>query len=197
MKTKLITCGIILASFAVKAQPQSRQNSDDVNTLSYPDERHFKNIQQLTFGGDNAEAYFGFDNEHIVFQRTNLKEGLMCDQIFYGAIPSSSKEKFNYKLVSTGKGKTTCAYLMPDRKQVIYASTHLGARDCPPVPDKKALKKYVWPIHDSYDIFIADLNGKVTQQVTTEKGYDAEATISQEVIKLYSPLCVTVTLIFM
>ncbi|HTN47772.1 MAG TPA: hypothetical protein VL098_15595 [Flavipsychrobacter sp.] len=147
-------------------------------TLTYPDEKHFKNIQQLTFGGDNAEAYFGFDNEHIIFQRTNAKEGLKCDQIFYGKIPSSAKEKFTYKMVSTGKGRTTCAYLMPDKKHVLYSSTHLGADTCPAVPDRKVLKKYVWPIYDSYDIFVADLNGKVTKQLTHEKGYDAEPTIS-------------------
>lgn len=147
-------------------------------TLGYPDEKHFKNIQQLTFGGDNAEAYFGFDNEHIVFQRTNPKEGILCDRIFYGTIPKKASEKFNYKLVSTGKGRTTCSYLMPDKKHFLYASTHLAADTCPPVPDRNILKKYVWPIYDSYDIFVADLNGKITKQLTKEPGYDAEATIS-------------------
>jgi dipeptidyl aminopeptidase/acylaminoacyl peptidase len=149
-----------------------------VRDLKYPDEKHFNNVQQLTSGGDNAEAYFGFDNTHIVFQRTNPKEGLQCDQIFYGEIPESKDGQFNYKLVSTGKGRTTCAYIMPDKEHVLYASTHLRADSCPPVPDKKALKKYVWPIYDSYDIFIADLSGKITNQLTKEPRYDAEATIS-------------------
>lgn len=172
---------LILAGIAVLTAVSSFAQHADApkdGTLVYPDEKHFKNIQQLTFGGDNAEAYFGFDNEHIVFQRTNTKKGLNCDQIFYGKIPSSSKEGFKYKLVSTGKGRTTCSYLMPDKKHVMYASTHLGADTCPPVPDRKVLKKYVWPIYDSYDIFVADLNGKVTKQLTHEKGYDAEPTIS-------------------
>lgn len=170
---QLITAGAILSGFTVVAQDKTKNN-----TLIYPDEKHFRNIQQLTFGGDNAEAYFGFDNEHIIFQRTNPKEGLQCDQIFFGKLPKSAKEKFDYKLVSTGKGRTTCAYIMPDKKHVLYASTHLGGEDCPPVPDRKVVKKYVWPIYDSYDIFIADLNGKVTKQLTTEPGYDGEATIS-------------------
>jgi dipeptidyl aminopeptidase/acylaminoacyl peptidase len=146
--------------------------------LVYPDEKHFTNVRQLTFGGDNAEAYFGFDNEHIIFQRTNAGEGIKCDQIFYGKIPSGADEAFSYKMVSTGKGRTTCAYIMPDRKHVLYASTHLGADTCPPVPDRNILKKYVWPIYDSYDIFVADLNGRVTGQLTKTAGYDGEATIS-------------------
>lgn len=179
MKKKIITIAAILmtAQTIVQAQHHSKQQPAQLS-LAYPDEHHFKNIQQLTFGGDNAEAYFGFDNEHVIFQRTNPKEGIHCDQIFYGKLPKNAHEKFEFKMVSTGKGRTTCAYIMPDKKHVLYASTHLGADTCPPVPDKKALKKYVWPIYSSYDIFVADLNGKITQQLTHEKGYDAEATIS-------------------
>ncbi len=148
------------------------------SNLSYESEKHFKNVRQLTFGGDNAEAYFGFDNEHIVFQRTNKSQGVECDQIFYGAIPTNDKDTFAYKMVSTGKGRTTCAYLMPDKKHLLYASTHLGSVACPPVPDRSVVKKYVWPIYESFDIFVADLNGKVTKQLTKTPGYDAEATIS-------------------
>ncbi|OSZ79679.1 hypothetical protein CAP35_14850 [Chitinophagaceae bacterium IBVUCB1] len=146
--------------------------------LVYDDEKHFKNVRQLTFGGDNAEAYFGPDGKAIIFQRTNPKEGLNCDQIFYAKLPKSATDKFEYSLVSTGKGRTTCAYIMPDRKSVVYASTHLGGDTCPPVPDRKVLKKYVWPIYDSYDIFVADLKGNIIKQLTTEAGYDAEAVVS-------------------
>lgn len=175
MKRYFLSCLALFTSAVSFAQHEaSLQNG----ALAYPDEKHFKNIRQLTFGGDNAEAYFGFDNDHIIFQRTNAKEGLMCDQIFYGKLPSKADEKFDYKMVSTGEGRTTCAYLMPDKKHLLYSSTHLGSADCPPVPDKKAMKKYVWPIYDTYDIFIADLNGAITQQLTHEKGYDAEPTIS-------------------
>lgn len=150
--------------------------------LIYPDEKHFKNIQQLTFGGDNAEAYFGFDNSHISFQRSSKKDGINCDQIFFGKIPdhNSVHEQFRPVMVSTGKGRTTCAYIMPDQQHVLYASTHLGADTCPPVPDRKVIKKYVWPIYDSYDIFIADLKGKITKQLTKTPGYDGEAVISRD-----------------
>ncbi|MES2704174.1 MAG: hypothetical protein V4649_16150 [Bacteroidota bacterium] len=151
--------------------------AQDPQTLTYSDEKHFKNIKQLTFGGDNAEAYFGFDNKHITFQRTSAKDGVPCDQIFYGAIPSG-KDKFDYKLVSTGKGRTTCAYLMPDKKHLLYASTHLAMDTCPPVPDRSKIKKYVWPIYESYDIFVADFKGKISKQLTNTPGYDAEGTVS-------------------
>jgi len=150
------------------------------DTVLYPDETHFTNIQQLTFGGDNAEAYWSYDGKYIVFQRTNPKEGINCDQIFVGKVPRPG-EKFEYKMVSTGKGRTTCPYFTKDGKHIIYASTHLAADTCPPVPDRKKYgNKYIWPLYDGYDIFMADLDGKIVKQLTSAKGYDAEPTLSPD-----------------
>ncbi len=149
------------------------------DTILFPGETHFANVRQLTFGGDNAEAYFSFDGKWLIFQKTNPKEGITCDQIWMGKIPTAEGEKFEPKLVSTGMGRTTCAYFYPDGKHILYASTHLGSKDCPPVPDRsKYGNKYIWPVYESFDIFKADINGKIVQQLTNVKGYDAEATIS-------------------
>lgn len=79
--------------------------------------------------------------------------------------------------ISTGKGRTTCSYFMPGDKHILFASTHVGNDSCPP-PAKAYLNKYLWAIYDTYDIFVSDLKGKIVKQLTTEKGYDAEATIS-------------------
>ncbi|MGZ8559874.1 MAG: TolB family protein, partial [Chitinophagaceae bacterium] len=150
------------------------------DTILYPDENHFSKIQQLTFGGDNAEAYWSYDGRYIVFQRTNVKEGLNCDQIFIGKVPQAG-EKFEYKMVSTGRGRTTCPYFTKDGKHIIYASTHLAADSCPPVPDRKKYgNKYIWPLYNSYDIFMADLDGKIVKQLTKTRGYDAEPTLSAD-----------------
>ena len=155
--------------------------ADPTDTLHYANEVHFKNIQQLTFGGDNAEAYWSFDGKSLIFQRTNPKEGIDCDEIFMGNIPQSITEKFEYKLLSKTKGRTTCSYLLPDGKHFIYASTHLGGTECPPTVDRsKYGNKYIWSVYDSYDIFMADMNGKVVKQLTNHKGYDAEGTLSPD-----------------
>ena len=151
-------------------------NSD---TILFPGETHFSNIRQLTFGGDNAEAYVSFDGKWLIFQKSNSKEGILCDQIWMGKIPQKPEDKFEPKLVSTGEGRTTCAYFYPDGKHILYGSTHLGSKECPPVPDRtKYGNKYIWPIYESFDIFKADFNGKIVKQLTNSKGYDAEATIS-------------------
>lgn len=157
----------------------SDANAGFSDTLHYPEETRFKNIRQLTFGGDNAEAYWSYDGKYIVFQRTSAKDGIPCDQIYVGKVPEKAGDKFEYKMVSTGKGRTTCAYFTKDNKHVVYASTHLGGDECPPVPDRSQYGgKYIWPIYASYDIFMSDLDGKIVKQLTNTPGYDAEATLS-------------------
>ncbi|HMO34321.1 MAG TPA: hypothetical protein PKE63_02120 [Lacibacter sp.] len=158
--------------------PLTPVNND---TVHYPEETHFRNVRQLTFGGDNAEAYFSFDGKWLIFQKTNPAENIPCDQMYIARIPTSPDEPFVPQLVSTGKGRTTCGTFTRDGKHVIYASTHLGGDACPPVPDRSQYgNKYIWPLYDTYDIFMADLNGKIVKQLTNSKGYDAEATLSPD-----------------
>jgi TolB protein len=161
----------------VVAQPGVSKPVTD--SLQYAGEKNFKNITQLTFGGDNAEAYWSYDSKWLVFQKTYVKEGIPCDQIYIGKVPTKPGQVFTPKLVSTGKGRTTCGFFTKDNKHVVYASTHLAADSCPPVPDRKKYgNKYIWPLYASMDIFMADLNGKIVKQLTNSPFYDAEATIS-------------------
>lgn len=158
----------------------SRQAAAQSDTLHYPEETHFRNIRQLTFGGDNAEAYWSFDGKWIVFQRTAPREGVPCDQIFIGKVPKAG-EPFTFRQVSSGKGRTTCAFFMKDNKHLVYASTHEGGDSCPPPVDRaKYGNRYIWPVYSSYDIYLTDLKGKLVKKLTTTPGYDAEATLSPD-----------------
>jgi len=149
--------------------------------LAYPGENHLKNIRQLTFGGDNAEAYWSFDGRMVSFQSNNKAWGVQCDQIFFTPVDGLTNLKEEKpKMVSTGKGRTTCAYFMPGDKRILFGSTHLGGDACPAEPERTAGGKYLWPIYDTYDIFVSDLNGKVLKQLTKTPGYDAEATLSPD-----------------
>jgi len=134
-----------------------------------PAETHFGELRMLTDGGENAEAYFSFAGDQLIFQSTRPPFG--CDQIF-----TMDVETAETKLVSTGKGRTTCAYFVPGDHWIVYASTHLASPDCPPPPDMS--RGYVWPIDPGYDIFRARADGTGVEQLTTTPGYDAEATIS-------------------
>ena len=151
------------------------------DSLLFAGESHFKNIIQMTNGGDTAEAYWSFDSKRVTFQRTNPKEGINCDQIFMGIVPTKVSENFTYKSISGGKGRTTCSYFTKDGAHIIYASTKNGGEDCPPAVDRaKYGNKYIWPLYASYDIFIADTNGKNEKQITHSQGYDAEGTLSYD-----------------
>lgn len=141
------------------------------NSLQTTGEKHLKNIKQLTFGGENAEAYFSFDGKKLIFQ--SKRDELKCDQIFTMNIDGSG-----VKRVSNGEGRTTCSYFFKNGKKVLYGSTHLGAKECPPNPDYS--KGYVWAIYPTYDIFTANADGSNIKQLTKTKGYDAEATVSPD-----------------
>ena len=134
-------------------------------------EVHLADVRQLTFGGENAEAYFSFDGSQIIFQST--RDGVPCDQIFRMDLDGS-----NQQMVSTGGGRTTCSYFYPDGESILYASTHLGGVGCPPPPS--FAMGYVWAIYDTFDIFRAAPDGSGVVQLTDEPGYDAEATIGPD-----------------
>lgn len=149
------------------------------------DEIHLKNIQQLTYGGDNAEAYFSFDNRFLSFQSNNKKWGLNCDQIFNLDIAKAAVDtSYKPNLISTGEGRTTCSYFLKDGKHILYASTHQANKDCPPAPEPRKDNKYLWAVYESFDIYVADLNGKIVSQLTNNPGYDAEATVSPDGTKI-------------
>ena len=146
------------------------------DSLIYPEEVHFKSIKQVTFGGDNAEAYLSFDDKQLVFQ-SNYKNGdVSCDQMFLINADENFKDKMP-SMISSGKGHTTCAYFLPDYKNIIYASTHLVDDNCPYVLLRKN-GKYIWPVYDSFDSFMADLGRNIVKQLTNQNGYDAEPTVS-------------------
>ena len=150
------------------------------NKILYEKEKkHFKSIKQLTFGGDNAEAYWSFDDTKLVFQARNPRWNVPCDQIFVMNADQALDSVHMPKMVSTGKGRTTCSYFLPGDTLVLYASTHEASDACPPEP-QKTKDRYVWPVYPSYDIYVADLNGNIVKKLTDEPGYDAEATVSPQ-----------------
>ena len=133
------------------------------------------NIRQLTFGGQNAEAYWSPDGSKLVFQST--RGDASCDQIYVMDADGSDQ-----RMVSTGRGVTTCGYFLPDGEGIVYASTHLADDGCPPRPDRS--KGYVWPVHAGYDIFRTDVNGSAPVRLTEADGYDAEATVNWKLGKI-------------
>jgi Tol biopolymer transport system component len=152
----------------VETAPVARQPDKQ---LALPAEKHLRNMRQLTFGGENAEAYFSADGQQLIFQ--SKRDGRECDQIYTMNVDGS-----NVRMVSTGEGRTTCSYFFPKKRRILYSSTHAAAKECPPRPDYS--HGYVWPIYPSYDIFTARPDGTDLKRVTSTPGYDAESTFSTD-----------------
>jgi Tol biopolymer transport system component len=138
-------------------------------TLHDEREAHFSDVRQLTFGGENAEAYWSPDGSELIFQSTHGPYA--CDQIF--RMPMSDPGSLT--LVSTGTGRTTCGFFTADSERVIFSSTHVSDEACPAPPDRS--RGYVWPIYDSYQIYSAAPDGSDLKALTDTEFYDAEATV--------------------
>ncbi len=151
-----------------------------ISTLVFSQEKNLRNIQKLTFGGDNAEAYFSPDSKKLTMQVTNPEIGVHCDQIYLLDLSKKNLGNKDLQLISTGNGRTTCSFFMPDGKHILYASTHEANKECPPKPKPRSDGKYLWPVYAEFDIYIADLNGKITKKLTDSPGYDAEAVVSPD-----------------
>ncbi len=153
------TIYLLVALGAVTASAQEKQFS----------EARLTEVRQLTHGGQNAEAYWSPDGKRLIFMTTRPPYG--CDQIFVMNADGSDQH-----LVSTGKGRTTCGYFLPDNRHIVYSSTHLEADACPKEPDRS--KGYVWPVFAGYDIFLATDKGDIEKRLTDTPGYDAETTVN-------------------
>ena len=168
MHARALALLLVLLACARGRPAQPAPASSD---LALPGERHLANVRQLTFGGENAEAYFSFDGTRLVFQAT--PPGAACDQEYVMGLDGRE-----VRLVSTGKGQVTCGYFLPDGARLLYSSTHASGPGCPPKPDMS--EGYVWALHD-YQLYTARPDGSDVRPLAPAPGaYTAEATVSAD-----------------
>jgi TolB protein len=151
-------------------EPQASNPRPVVSHAAEPGERHLTNIRQLTFGGENAEAYWSADGRRLTFQST--RDGRSCDQQFV-----MDADGGNLRRVSNGAGKTTCGYFFDRDRRILFSSTHHADSACPPRPDFS--RGYVWRL-DRFDIYTADANGQDLRRLTKWGAYTAEGTLSPD-----------------
>jgi len=162
MRWEILLTGLTLAGFALAGSHDS---------LRDPREIHLRNIRQLTFGGENAEAYFSSDGKRLIFQST--REGHEADQIYIMHVDGT-----DVRLVSTGKGRCTCAYFYDHNRRILFSSTHDFDPKAPPPPDRS--KGYVWAVYPTYEIYTARPDGTDLKRMTSNNAYDAEMTVAPD-----------------
>src|SRR5438270_12440824 len=177
LKAKHLYLAIVAVTVSMSAQSQQRASAPPApGSLEYPEEKHLRNIRQLTFGGQNAEAYFSADDKYLIFQHQG--DDVPCDQIYTIPVNTPDGQPTTPRLVSTGKGRTTCSYFFPSGDRILFSSTHAASADCPPKPDYS--HGYIWPIYNTYQIYTAKPDGSDLKQLTNAPGYNAEATITRD-----------------
>ncbi len=178
--TATVLVFVLSIDFSIQKIKSNENYDPSKDSLRYEGEIHLRNIRQLTFGGNNAEAYWSFDNSKLIFQSDWDKINSQgCDQIFImNSDGSPIENQKKYKLVSTGKGRTTCSFFLPDGR-IIFSSTHAADEKC---PESKMFSngRYVWPLYKTYDIYIANSDGSEPKLLIGGDGYDAEATVSPD-----------------
>lgn len=160
---------------------------DEINSASnktdsaHAEDRLLSNIRQLIFEGRRSgEGYFSADGRQMVFQ-SEREPGNPFYQIYLMDL-----ETGDTKRISTGTGKTTCAWIHPSGERVLFASTHQdpAARDKQQEElDKRASgqgSRYSWSFDPSYEIFEADTDGNLLRRLTDAEGYDAEGSWSPD-----------------
>jgi len=175
MNRTLIAVLLLLSPLVLAASNEGAGHDSDFEVKagklfdkSFEGEVHLKDVRQLTFGGENAEAYFNPDGSKLIYQWT--KGAGACDQQYILDLATGEKT-----LVSGGKGRTTCGYYdFPEGNRLIWASTMSGGDACPPVPDQS--EGYVWPVYSTYELYTSDVDGSNVRRLTNNDAYDAEAT---------------------
>ena len=135
-------------------------------------DRHMTNVTQLTFDGDNGEAYFSPDGHKLIFQSN--RGGYACDKIWIMNIDGSDKH-----MVSPNHGALTCSFFFPDGNRIIFSSTSHLSGDCPQKPKMPQGVHYMWPLYP-YDIFVANADGSDMKKITGNPKYDAEPIVSPD-----------------
>ena len=173
-QSSLASAAVLLLAVACTVTPPKTQGAapkaEPKAATGRADEPHLGELRQLTFGGENAEAYWAWDARSLILQAR--VGGAGCDRIYQLPVAPGQHQLTQ---LSNGKGATTCSYLLPGNQEFIYASTQLGGDACPPKPDHS--KGYVWALYPSYDIFRQKLDGSGMVRLTETPGYDAEGTV--------------------
>jgi TolB protein len=184
----------LAASRKISAQ-ESASTTGSPGPLAFPGEKHLANIRQLTFGGQNAEAYFSADDKYLTFQHQGqfydpnsgmpIGPNVPCDQIYTMPVPPSPATRkgwptkaHEFERVSNGEGRTTCSYFFPSGNRILYSSTFAAGAACPPPPDYS--QGYVWPIYSTYTIYTAKPDGSDIRPLSQAPGYNAESTITRD-----------------
>lgn len=151
--------------------------------------KYLSNVRQVTDGMVRAgEGYFSPDGKQIIYQA--VTKDYPFYQIYTQPLNPPKGETVTPKLISTGRGRTTCAYFSPDGKKILFASSHLDPNmSATEEAERKQIeadkasgkrRRYEWPFDPATDIFEVSIDGGPLRNLTNAPGYDAEGAYSKD-----------------
>ena len=135
----------------------------------------------MTFEGRRAgEGYFSSDGTQLVFQ-SEREPGNPFFQIYVMDLETGDIER-----VSPGQGKTTCAWMHPKGRRVLFASTHADPQSLERQREEIALResgqerRYSWDYDPQFEIYDFNRDSGQMVNLTETLGYDAEGSWSPD-----------------
>ncbi len=156
------------------------QAADDNSALTDKEEDFLENARQVTFGLPRAgEGYFSPDGKTVVYQAYPV--GYPFYQIYVQSLDDRLP-----RLLSTGRGRTTCAYFTPNGEQILFASSHTDPKI--ELTEKKARdeaaqggrRRYQWDFDPEMELYLINFDGTGLKRLTDSPGYDAEGSFSPD-----------------
>lgn len=175
MLKSLAVCGVMIAGIWGAAAQAAEESVEG---------QYLTGVRQVTRGFVRAgEGYFAPDMKTISFQA--VPRDYPFYQIYIQALPDGEP-----RLVSTGRGRTTCSYFAPDGQSIIFASSHLDPNlDATEAAERRQQaadaeagrrRRYEWDFDPHMDIFRARPDGSGLERLTSAEGYDAECAFSPD-----------------
>ncbi len=183
MKNLKLIIALLVTLVTMKTSTALTEDKSKTTPASFIDEKNTLTSEprQITFVGPRSgEGYYSADGKKMIFQ-SEREPGNPFYQMYILDLLSGKTSR-----VSTGEGKTTCGWIKPDMKKVMWSSTHLDKSTKEKVKSEYAERakpvkgRYSWSFDDQFDIFESDLNGKNVKRLTKELGYDAEGSYSPD-----------------
>ena len=176
-----LLCAILLVVSLTGDVVAQHTAANEIETNSAAEPQFLSNIRQLTYDGKRAgEGYFSEDGNALIFQSEREPDNPFYQIYFLDLLTGDTHR------VSSGIGKTTCAFFRPGTDEVLYASTHhdpfAKAKQEEELKFRASEKerRYSWDYDTAMDIFSANRDGSNPTQLTDAPGYDAEASYSPD-----------------
>lgn len=131
-------------------------------------------------GRRSGEGYFSADGGLLVFQSERRPENPFYQIYLLDLATGDTRE------ISTGVGKTTCAFIRPDGSEILFGSTHHDPRSVRLQQEELDFRasgqerRYAWDYDPEMEIYVTPLAGGDPVRLTNAHGYDAEGSYSPD-----------------